>query len=114
YPANCHCGAFTYTVRIPSLSNHEVLRCTCSICVVNGYLMVYPKRPDVIFHTGHESLKSYTFGTKKGLHKFCPTCGSSVLIDFQGSDQLCINVRMFQDIDLETLHFKEYDGKNVR
>jgi|SRR5882762_3328075 len=92
YPANCHCGAVTFTVQIPTLTDHIINSCSCSICTYNGYLCVYPERKDVIFHTGYDHLRSYFFGDKHGAHKFCPTCGSSVLIDFDGTVNLAINV----------------------
>ena len=102
YPANCHCGAVRYNVRIPSLTDHTVNKCNCSICTRNGYLLVYPEQKMVIFHTGYDHLHSYTFGAKRRTHKFCPTCGSSVLIDFngiyEGKDTLGINVSIYQFI----------------
>jgi hypothetical protein len=98
YKANCHCGAVTYTVYIPSLTDHEVMSCNCSICSLNGYLFVYPLRHEVIFHSGYDHLSTYAFGTKMVSHKFCPTCGSSVMIDCNGYghaglDKLSMNVR---------------------
>lgn len=65
-----------------------------------GYLLVYPKREDVVFTPGsEEKLKSYFFGKKRKPHRFCPECSSSVLIDFHNSDfekqraYLAVNVR---------------------
>ena len=96
YHANCHCGAVRYTAEIPSLTDHKVNMCNCSVCTRNGYLLVYPERKHVIFHTGYDHLRPYAFGTKKRTHKFCPTCGSSILIDFngilEGRDALGLNV----------------------
>jgi len=86
YDANCHCGAVRYTVTTHSLDTQKVARCNSSICTKNGYLLVYPARRDVVFHQGYDQLKSYQFGNKNVEHKFCPTCGSSVLIEVQ-SDQ---------------------------
>lgn len=97
YAANCHCGAVTYTINFPSLfsGENEVRRCNCSICTRDGYLLVYPNRTDVIFHTGLDHLRSYLFGSRTAPHKFFPACGSSVLIDPIGKnslDFLCMNV----------------------
>ena len=36
---------------------------------------------------GYDDLGSYAFNTKSKAHKFCKTCGSSILIDFQRSEQ---------------------------
>jgi len=117
YHANCHCGAVTYTVHLPSLMEHKVVACNCSICHANGYLFVYPERQEVTFHSGHDHLRTYQFGKKMVSHKFCPTCGSSLLIDLNGRapfgvDPLSVNVRMFQDVDLQELKLNYVDGKN--
>lgn len=87
YPASCHCGAVAYTIRLPSLETYEVNKCNCSICTKNGYLLIYPSRTDVVFHSGFDHLRSYLFGLKEMPHKFCPTCGSSVLLDYNGTDK---------------------------
>jgi hypothetical protein len=59
--------------------------------VRNGYLMVYPKREDVVFHTGYDLMKAYRFATKQAEHKFCPTCGSSIFAEGHW-DFLAVNV----------------------
>lgn len=94
YDAKCHCGATTYTVSIPSLEHHEVALCNCSICTTNGYLLVYPDRQDVVFHSGEDQLKTYSFGRHMVDHEFCPTCGSSVFIRFKAKDnsRMAVNV----------------------
>jgi len=114
YSANCHCGTVTYTFLIPSLEHLKVVDCDCSICTRNGYLLVFPDRKEVVFYTGYDHLHSYAFGEKRMSHQFCPTCGSSVMIDFhggpsavEGGDRLGLNVRMVQDINLDTLKLNE-------
>lgn len=54
YKASCHCGAFAYTVKTPSLDHEstEVVRCNCSICMRNGYLFVYVPNDEVTFTSG--------------------------------------------------------------
>lgn len=50
--------------------------------------------------SGEESLKSYSFGPGRALHKFCTGCGSSVFLDprmpefGQKPDLLGVNVSM--------------------
>lgn len=98
YNANCHCGDVTYTVYTQSLAAHEVNSCNCSICTRDGFLAVFPERQEVVFHTGYDQLLTYAFGNKLITHKFCATCGSSVMSDFNGKislggvDQLAMNV----------------------
>jgi len=94
YNAKCHCRAVTFTVRVLSLPDHEVTSCNCSICSRNGYLMIEPDRKGVEFHTGYDHMVSYFFGDRKGAHRFCPTCGSSILVDFDGDSKLYVNVRL--------------------
>lgn len=61
-------------------------------------------------------LQSYFFASKKMAHYFCGTCGASCMarsVDpgfFPG--MTCVNVRMFEDVDLKTLNIKAADGKS--
>jgi hypothetical protein len=60
YKASCHCGAFAYSVKTTSLDleSTEVVRCNCSICMRNGYLLIYVPNDDVTFTSGQfEDLK---------------------------------------------------------
>ncbi|XDG01458.1 hypothetical protein ABKA04_001073 [Annulohypoxylon sp. FPYF3050] len=120
YKANCHCGQTRFTVELPDIRSSKVNRCNCSICTRNGYLLVYPKRDDVKFQSGWDELSSYRFGNSLKSHRFCPKCGTSVLIDFSESDRaierevVAINIRTFQGIEevFRDLTFRDVDGKN--
>ncbi|MCJ1390142.1 hypothetical protein MMC18_003000 [Xylographa bjoerkii] len=119
YEANCHCGAVRYKVLAPRLEDFPFKECNCSICTKNGYVNVYPKHAEVVFHQGFDTLKEYRFGSKQKTQKFCPECGSSILIDFNGTldgemeDAMAVNVRMFKDIDMRKLKGDHFDGKNI-
>ena len=70
-------------------ANSSLYMCALLIVMITllGYLLVYPKREDVVFHYDSESrLRDYYFGKKYKPHRFCSQCGSSVLIDFKDSD----------------------------
>ena len=106
HQAACHCGAvqFAVTLKWP-FPKYPVNTCSCSICTQNGYLFVYPCRRDVVFtkgellptiHTltsclhvsiGYDNLGSHSFNSMKTLHKFCKTCGGSLLADFDRISQ---------------------------
>lgn len=95
YKGNCHCGAVRFTLKIPSLTEHEVISCDCSICTRNGYLMVYPERQNTTLETGADNLTEFRFTNESpAVHKFCSICGSSVLVDVSmpGYDVLGLNV----------------------
>src|SRR5690242_8806215 len=82
HSASCHCGSVQYTVTLsPPLSLQTIGSCNCTICLKNGYLLLYPRRQDVVVLQGEEALKSHSFGQKQLLHKFCGGCGSSVWFD---------------------------------
>lgn len=96
YDGHCHCGEVKFQIKIsPPFPDHTVISCNCSVCHRNGYLLVYPARQDVSFIRGEDKLQSYEFNRHKATHKFCPACGSSVLIDFksgEAKDVIGINV----------------------
>ncbi len=94
YDGNCHCGLVRYTVTTTPLESQKVTRCNCSICSKNGYYLIYPSASDVVFHQGRDQLTSYRFASKKADHRFCPTCGSSVLCTYDDGEKelLALNV----------------------
>ncbi|KAF2116731.1 Mss4-like protein [Lophiotrema nucula] len=121
YDANCHCGTVSYSVTLsPPLAEQKVVTCTCSICSRNGYLLVYPFRKHVEIKSGEDVLKSYSFGRKMNLHKFCTNCGSSVFFDPRMPEQgievdlLGVNVRMFKGVgqNVDKLNLIPFDGYN--
>ncbi|KAI4925966.1 uncharacterized protein J4E92_006703 [Alternaria infectoria] len=120
YDASCHCGAFKYSVTAsPPLDDPSavLVECNCSICVSNGYLLIYVPNERIVFSNGSiEQLKSYSFGTKRMGHYFCGTCGASCMIRSKDPNffagMTCINARMLQGVELEKLKRKSVDGKS--
>ncbi|MCJ1228498.1 hypothetical protein MMC12_005159 [Toensbergia leucococca] len=117
YSGNCHCGAVTYTVHTAPLTTAKVVSCNCSICARNGDLWIYPPTTAVTLH-GEEALKDYSFAKKTTSHRFCGTCGVSVVVKIidlsvlqDGEDEPTpINVRTMNDVDVEALNLVKYDG----
>jgi hypothetical protein len=99
YHGSCHCGKTRFTVTMPPLDTVTASACNCSICTVNGYLNVHPLRKNVVFASPYDELGSYVFGSKSNVHKFCKTCGTSLLIDLENSvyeplrEHYAVNVR---------------------
>ncbi|KAH6871135.1 Mss4-like protein, partial [Thelonectria olida] len=114
YTANCHCGQFKYEVKLsPPFPEHQIASCNCSICRWNGYLLAYPLRDNIKILRGEDQMAKYSFNRHKATHVFCPTCGSSVWIDFnnqEAKDVIGINVRLIKGIDLDSLKFRFVDG----
>jgi hypothetical protein len=40
--------------------------------------MVYPLDANITWHSGFDSMTTYTFGKEKIAHSFCSTCGTSI------------------------------------
>lgn len=88
YTGGCHCGLVSYTVKlsppiIPAANDTTtkpmpVTQCNCSICTINGHLMVYPLESQITWHSGRDEMTSYNFGPARITHHFCPRCGTSV------------------------------------
>ena len=118
YNANCHCGKVKYRVLSLPLDTQEVISCNCSLCTRDGLLHIYPLRKDFVLEQGKDALQWYKPGYNKpcGEHMFCTNCGSSVFTDphmSQPPDVVCVNVRMFKDIDLDRLKVKNFDGRKL-
>lgn len=75
HEASCHCGAVSFEVlheplyAIPEKSFHAPVACdNCSICLKNGYLLVYPLRDEIKWHSGWDKLKNYRMASKTVSH----------------------------------------------
>ncbi len=71
---SCHCGAVTFTVKLP-----EVLRgarCDCSICRIKGAVTVGAPLDSLEIMAGEEWLTLYEFNTRTAKHYFCSRCGT--------------------------------------
>jgi hypothetical protein len=57
YKGSCHCGAvkFSFTLETP-LEDSDVVKCNCSMCTRNGYLLVYPKGSDMTFDHAEDAV----------------------------------------------------------
>lgn len=79
YQGGCHCGKVSYTVKLsPPVTEMPVTKCNCSICTINGQLMVYPLESQITWHSGRDDMTGYTFGPARIMHSFCPVCGTSI------------------------------------
>ncbi|KAI1165086.1 glutathione-dependent formaldehyde-activating enzyme [Nemania serpens] len=121
YRGNCHCAAFVYEITPDEIK--QSFECNCSICYKKAAVWVFPKPANLKFVKGDQSaLTNYTFGKEQYNHKFCPTCGVSLLVvghrvaPKAGEDkepETGVNVRTLQhgQLDAWKLDTKSFDGK---
>ncbi|KAK4458941.1 centromere protein v [Cladorrhinum samala] len=119
YDGGCHCGYIKFSATLsPPLSEQKVINCSCSICRRAGYLLVYPPYEKVKWHNDSRSrCATYQFNEKIKDQLFCPKCGISIGIDFRESNipvsrnhHYGLSVRTFNNIDLSTLTYRQFDG----
>ncbi|KAF7352264.1 GFA domain-containing protein [Mycena venus] len=122
YRGNCHCGAFKFKLKVPEIKEAEA--CTCSMCYKNGYLWAFPK-PDkcweftVVKGDENTTLKNYLFGKKMMAHKFCPSCGTSVMevrmphSTVVNAPSMAINIRTLEDVDFDSVKVNTFDGASI-
>ncbi|KAK2882652.1 hypothetical protein FQN49_000126 [Arthroderma sp. PD_2] len=122
YKGNCHCGNVRFTIAVGDIEKKKPVRCNCSSCVKNGYLLVYPKIQDVVFtHGSMATMSEYRTSSKSRPHKFCGNCGTPVMIELEHGntdhlrEYIAVNIRTLEDIDevINKLEFNDVDGKNI-
>lgn len=146
YHGNCHCKAVTFSVLTKPLEEQEIMSCNCSSCSraclpspfplhllshfqdpnfrtaadrkQNGDLFIYPKKNQVVIHTGKTQIIPYAFISKDSLHSFCKVCGVSIMVEVLSEDDVCpLNVRTLVDFpELEKagkLKRTYYDGAKM-
>ncbi|KAL4867656.1 hypothetical protein BDV12DRAFT_171079 [Aspergillus spectabilis] len=115
YQGTCHCGNVKFSFTMPApIEEQEVVKCNCSICTKNGYLMIYPKTSDTNFHHPGDAVQAYRFASKRYPHYFCITCGSSLYAKGpEGSNMLAVNARTVEGLDIDKLKLKPMDGRSV-
>ncbi|OWT42792.1 glutathione-dependent formaldehyde-activating enzyme domain-containing protein [Pochonia chlamydosporia 170] len=121
YSCSCHCGATSFKISHEPLESASIEKaapvaaCNCSICLKNGYLLLYVFRTDIEYVCGWEDLRNYRFASKSRDHKFCGVCGTSIGIDFMGSNKKGdIIARIIQGIDITRLNLYPADGRNYQ
>lgn len=111
HTGGCHCGAVRYeTVLDPSAP----LACNCSICGRSGTWLTFVPQAEFKLLSGEENVTDYQFGKKRIHHLFCKTCGVRSFArgsDDKGNEMVAVNVRCLDDIELDQLDVKHFNGK---
>jgi hypothetical protein len=110
----CHCGKVRFEAA-PDLSG-QVISCNCSICSKMGSLLSFVGADNFNLLAGKEVLTDYQFAKHKIHHLFCSVCG---IRSFSrgtapdGREMYAVNVRCLDDVDLDGLKLKHFDGKSL-
>ncbi|KAL6230168.1 hypothetical protein BDW75DRAFT_77723 [Aspergillus navahoensis] len=117
YEGSCHCKAVRFSVKLPSLlSQLTVVSCNCSYCHISGSLLAFVD--DAEIYQGSSSLKEYRFGSHTIQIFFCGTCGANVYNKSLNPKfrygQHAINMRLLDDVDLETIKITRGNGKDIQ
>lgn len=110
YQGGCHCGRVRFRVTADLSS---VTECNCSICTKKGILHVIVPRDQFELISGKDDLTIYSFNTGVAQHMFCRYCGMHPFyVPRSDPDKVDVNARCLDDIDVDALPLKRFDGKN--
>jgi hypothetical protein len=112
HTGSCHCGKIRFEVEGDI---KEAMACNCSICSRKGSLMWFVPRHHLTLKTPASDLSTYTFNKHVIQHHFCSTCGIHPFgegVDPKGNPMAAVNIRTLEDIDLDTIPVKHFDGKS--
>src|SRR4029077_7941587 len=90
-----------------------VTECNCSICAKKGFLHWIVPADQFELVQGADELVTYEFNTGTAKHRHCRHCGiHSFYVPRSDPDKIDVNVRCLDDVDVETLAVKHFDGKH--
>ena len=110
YTGGCHCGAVRYEVDT-DLSG--TLACNCSHCAKKGFILQFVDVENFRLLQGEDMLTSYRFNKKSIDHLFCKICGVQSFSRGVTFPKVAINVRCLDDVDIDSLSPRKFDGKDV-
>ncbi len=109
---SCHCGEVKFRVQG---APEEVMDCNCSLCLRRGSLLWFVSADDFQLETSDDALATYTFNQHHIRHRFCRRCGihpfGQGTDPASGAEMVAINARCLEDVDLDALQVKSFDGR---
>jgi hypothetical protein len=112
YKGSCHCGRIAFEVEGEI---GEVLACNCSMCQRKGSLLWFVPRDKLVLKTPEDAASVYLFNKHVIKHRFCPVCGIHPYadgVDPKGNPIGAINARCLEDVDLDSLKVRHFDGRS--
>ncbi|HEX5313522.1 MAG TPA: GFA family protein [Gammaproteobacteria bacterium] len=113
HKGSCHCGKVACEA---DCEIGEVVSCNCSICRRKGHLLLFVPLDKFKLTTPRDDLSDYSFGPQRIHHHFCRACGCSPFAlgsDPKGNEMAAINVRCLEDVDLDALTIRHFDGRSL-
>lgn len=113
YAGGCQCGRVRYEAKVDL--EKPVISCNCSMCGRAGTLLTFVPADHFRLLSGDDALSDYQFNKHLIHHKFCGTCGIKSFAMGKGKDgaeQVAINARCLDDVDLDKLNVNKFDGKS--
>ena len=113
YTGGCHCGAVRYEVNADI--SHPIA-CNCSMCSKTGTWLCFTPADQFTLKSGEDNLADYQFNKKNIHHLFCKTCGIRSFgrgTSPNGQETVAINVRCLDNIDLDSIQPKPFNGKDL-
>jgi hypothetical protein len=110
---SCHCGRVAFEVED---TIDLALACNCSICQRKGSLLWFVPRDRLRLLTPDADASTYTFHEHVIKHRFCPVCGIHPFgegVDPKGNAMAAVNIRCIEDIDLDAVPVKHFDGRSL-
>ena len=111
YIGSCHCGGIAFEVEGEIESG---MACNCSMCSRKGSFLWFVPRQSLKLKTAESAASTYLFNKHVIKHRFCPTCGIHPYgegADPKGNAMAAINLRCLENIDLDTIPVKHFDGR---
>ncbi|KND51693.1 MAG: Gfa-like protein [Parcubacteria bacterium C7867-001] len=113
HTGGCHCTKVRYEVELDL--TRPVLDCNCSHCAIKGLLLAFVPESQFTLLSGADDLETYKFSKGHISHMACKSCGVQPFGKGMGKDgpMVAINVRTLDDVDLKSLTYNEFNGKDL-
>jgi len=111
HKGSCHCGGIAFEVEGEITGG---VTCNCSICQRKGAVMWFVTHDQFKLKTPETAMSTYTFNKHVINHRFCPTCGMHPFGEGTapgGKRMLFVNLRCVEDIDLDAVPVKSFNGR---
>ena len=112
YSGGCQCGKVRYEVSLDL--NAPVLSCNCSRCGRLGSLLAFAPGQNFKLVKGEGATTEFQFNKHVIHHLFCSTCGIQSYSRGKGpngAEMVAINARCLDDVDIDSLPVKKFNGK---